>query len=124
MGELVDGLNHDKHREGDDDEGENALQEITVGQLGGVLPLAQGDGEAGQIDAARQQREQGVMMSATRLFTMEVNALPMTTPTAMSSTLPRMAKALNSSRNFFMTSASPVLIHFSRAATFCAALSR
>ena len=44
----------------------------------------------------------GLMISLTREFTMAVNAEPMTTPTAMSSTLPRMAKALNSSRNFLM----------------------
>jgi len=44
----------------------------------------------------------GLMMSSTNAVTMAVKAPPMTTPTAMSSTLPRMANALNSSRNFLM----------------------
>ena len=44
----------------------------------------------------------GLMMSSTSAVTMAVKAPPMTTPTAMSSTLPRMANALNSSRNFLM----------------------
>ena len=42
------------------------------------------------------------MMSPTSELTMAVKAPPMTTPTAISSTLPRMAKALNSSKNFLM----------------------
>ena len=44
----------------------------------------------------------GVSTSATRLLTMEVNAPPTTTPTAISSTLPFRANVLNSSSNFFM----------------------
>ena len=44
----------------------------------------------------------GLMMSSTNAVTMAVKAPPMTTPTAMSSTLPRMANALNSSKNFLM----------------------
>ena len=44
----------------------------------------------------------GLMMSSTSAVTMAVKAPPMTTPTAMSSTLPRMANALNSSKNFLM----------------------
>ena len=44
----------------------------------------------------------GLMTSSTRAVTMAVNAPPMTTPTAISSTLPRMAKALNSSKNFLI----------------------
>ena len=38
----------------------------------------------------------GVKMSFTRLDTIEVNAAPMMMPTARSTTLPRMMKALNS----------------------------
>ena len=41
-------------------------------------------------------------MSFTSELTMAVKAPPITTPTAISSTLPRMAKALNSSKNFLM----------------------
>ena len=41
-------------------------------------------------------------MSLTRDVVILPKALPMTTPTAMSSTLPRMAKALNSAKNFFI----------------------
>ena len=44
----------------------------------------------------------GLMMSSTSAVTIAVKAPPMTTPTAMSSTLPRMANALNSSKNFLM----------------------
>ena len=43
----------------------------------------------------------GLMMSFTSELTMAVKAPPITTPTAISSTLPRMAKALNSSKNIF-----------------------
>src|SRR5699024_6095453 len=46
----------------------------------------------------------GLMMSLTREVVMELKAPPMTTPTARSMTLPRMAKALNSRKNFFMLS--------------------
>ena len=47
----------------------------------------------------------GMMMSLTREVVILPNAPPMTTPTAMSMTLPRMAKALNSSKNFFIQKA-------------------
>ena len=52
--------------------------------------------------ALKNRPMRGEMMSPTSEFTMAVNAEPTTTPTAMSSTLPRMAKALNSSKNFRM----------------------
>ena len=61
----------------------------------------------------------GLMTSSTRAVTMAVNAPPMTTPTAISSTLPRMAKALNSSKNFLIPLLSfsgikqPLLFKFS-----------
>ena len=48
----------------------------------------------------------GMMMSLTREVVILPKAPPMTTPTAISSTLPRMAKALNSSINFFMVRSS------------------
>ena len=48
----------------------------------------------------------GMMMSLTREVVILPKAPPMTTPTAISSTLPRMAKALNSSINFFMVKSS------------------
>ena len=47
----------------------------------------------------------GMMISLTTEFVILPNAPPMTTPTAMSMTLPRMAKALNSSKNFFIQKA-------------------
>ena len=42
------------------------------------------------------------MMSLMRELVMALKAPPTMTPTARSITFPRMAKALNSSRNFFM----------------------
>ena len=47
----------------------------------------------------------GMMISLTSEVVILPNAPPMTTPTAMSMTLPRMAKALNSSKNFFIQKA-------------------
>ena len=44
----------------------------------------------------------GMMMLSTREVVILPNAPPMTTPMAMSITLPRMAKSLNSFRNFFI----------------------
>ena len=52
--------------------------------------------------ALKNRPMEGLMMSFTSELTMAVNAPPITTPTAISSTLPRMAKALNSSKNFLM----------------------
>ena len=52
--------------------------------------------------ALKNRPMMGEMMSFTRELTMAVKAEPTTTPTAISSTLPRMAKALNSSKNFLM----------------------
>lgn len=49
-----------------------------------------------------EQADQWVDVFSTSAVTMAVKAPPMTTPTAMSSTLPRMANALNSSKNFLM----------------------
>ena len=54
----------------------------------------------------------GMMMSLTMEVVILPNAPPMTTPTAMSITLPRMAKVLNSSKNFFIKE-PPVCIFFS-----------
>ena len=44
----------------------------------------------------------GVIRPSTMPFTIAVNALPITTPTDRSSTLPRMINSLNSSKSFFM----------------------
>ena len=44
----------------------------------------------------------GVSRFCTMEVTMAVKAEPTTTPTAMSSTLPRMANSLNSWKNFFI----------------------
>ena len=44
----------------------------------------------------------GMMTSLTREVVILPKAPPMTTPMAMSSTLPRRANSLNSLRNFFM----------------------
>ena len=44
----------------------------------------------------------GMKMSLTRDVVILPNAPPMITPMAMSTTLPRMANALNSSKNFFI----------------------
>ena len=44
----------------------------------------------------------GMMMSFTREVVILPKAAPMTTPTAMSITLPRMANSLNSLKSFFM----------------------
>ncbi|EJW98040.1 hypothetical protein EVA_13855 [gut metagenome] len=46
--------------------------------------------------------KRGLSRSLTSESTIPLNAPPMTTPTAMSMTLPRMAKSLNSCKNFFI----------------------
>ena len=48
----------------------------------------------------------GMNTSFTKDVVILLKAEPMTTPMAMSSTLPRMANSLNSFRNFFMGKSS------------------
>ena len=53
-------------------------------------------------------------MSFTRESTIALNAAPITTPTAMSSTLPCMANSRNSFKNFFICISPVVMIYISR----------
>lgn len=93
----VDKLDHNKQYKGHDEEVDDGVDELADLDAG----AAQTNDHIGK-SALKNRPISGLMMSSTSAVTMAVKAPPMTTPTAMSSTLPRMANALNSSRNFLM----------------------
>lgn len=104
--ELRDEADEDEDGEGDDDEIKRGLQEVAiVEQHGGLflsihhLRFLERDGEVGEVHAATDdanQRHDEVGHDGRHDFP---KAVPITTPTAISTTLPRMANALKSCKN-------------------------
>ena len=93
----IDGLDGHEQHEGHDEEVDDGVEESTDADAN----IADLDDDIREI-GVEEQADDGEMMSFTRELTIAVKAEPTTTPTAMSSTLPRMAKALNSSKKFLM----------------------
>ena len=94
----IDGLDGHEQHEGHDEEVDDGVEESTDADAN----IADLDDDIREIGVEEQADDGGGMMSFTRELTIAVKAEPTTTPTAMSSTLPRMAKALNSSKKFLM----------------------
>lgn len=93
----IDGLDGHEQHEGHDEEVDDGVEKSTDADAN----IANLDDDIREI-GVEEQADDGEMMSFTRELTIAVKAEPTTTPTAMSSTLPRMAKALNSSKKFLM----------------------
>ena len=113
--QAVDRLDHTKHGQCHDQETDHRIQEQADihRHRASSLGVRQGGVGASRFRARLEQDEQvaeihlasskpigGMMMSATRDDTMVPNAPPMTTPTARSTTFPRMTNSLNSFNMF------------------------
>jgi hypothetical protein len=88
-----------KMAKGDDHEVDHGLDELAVGQHHGryvTLGSLEGNGQVTEVHATDQQADGGMITSPTKDETILPKAAPMMIPTAMSTTLPLTAKALNS----------------------------
>ncbi len=89
---LVDRLHQQENHEGDEQEVDHGLDEAAVQDL--FLPIVIDKLVKSTLPMIMPMM--GMMTSFTSEFTIAVNAVPMTTATARSNTLPRLMKSSNS----------------------------
>lgn len=95
----IDGLDGHEQHEGHDEEVDDGVEKSTDADAN-IADLD--DDIRGGPGVEEQTDDGGDDVVFIRELITAVKAEPTTTPTAMSSTLPRMAKALNSSKKFLM----------------------